>query len=362
MDFSNSRSVLKTFGWKKKGKGRLGAEGFLSVYFYKQYLSDNLNKLLSNDKDSVGFNHFYKKYKEYYPNNKIPNKEFLEWFIGFTEGDGSFITTNNNEFFVVITQSESDLNILNYIKDNLKMGNIMLQSKKNKVYRLSIRKKLDIYLICLIFNGNMVLPSRQQRFLQFLIAYNEYIIKYANDKFQIISPINKCVLPSLKGNWISGFTDAEGCFSCSILSNSNVNYRVRFILSQKWDINKHVLEHILLLFSSQKFSPKNPSVNTGAYSILNPSIDSGEISKLSEDIPLIGSVVPHSLKYNWELRINGLKNCSIILSYFDEHPLLTKKGISYKKFKDILERIKNKEHMDPIKRQNLKRLAKDINK
>lgn len=57
---------------------------FLSVYFNLQYLSENLNKLLSNDKDSVGFNEFYKKYKEYYPNNKIPNKEFLEWFIGFT--------------------------------------------------------------------------------------------------------------------------------------------------------------------------------------------------------------------------------------------------------------------------------------
>lgn len=228
----------------------------------------------------------------------------------------------------------------------------MLESKKNKIYRLAIRKKLDIYLICLIFNGNMVLPSRQQRFLQFLIAYNKYIIKYANNKFQILNPINKCVLPSLKGNWISGFTDAEGSFSCSIFSNSNENYRVIFKLSQKWDINKHVLEHILYLLFTQKYP-----INTD-----NIVFFPGERNKYSEDISLIGTVVPHSLKYTWELRINGLNNCMKILSYYDEHPLLSKKSISYKNFKEILERINNKEHMDPIKRQNLKRLSKGIDK
>jgi hypothetical protein len=78
------------------------------------------------------------------------------------------------------------------------MGNIIIQSKKNKTYRYVIRKKSDIYLICLLFNGNMVMPTRQQRFLQFLIIFNEYILKYKNNKYSIIKPLNYCILPTLE--------------------------------------------------------------------------------------------------------------------------------------------------------------------
>lgn len=296
----------------------------------------NLNKFINKNK-KFNLNLFYEEYEKLYPNNKKPNKEFLEWLIGFTEGDGSFIATKNKELFFVITQSESDLNILNLIKNNLNIGNINIQSNKNKTYRYVIRKKSDIYLICLLFNGNMVMPTKQQRFIQFLIILNEYIIKYKNNKYNIIEPLNYCILPSLKDSWLAGFTDAEGCFTCSILSNSNNAYRIRYILTQKWDINKEILEYILNIWSKS-------------------------IYQKNDNIKLIGSIVPHSIENYWEIRINGLKNCLIILDYFDNYPLLSKKKYSYILFKEILIKLTNKEHLNPITRKDLIILAKKVNK
>lgn len=68
----------------------------------------------------------------------------------------------------------------------------------------------------------------------------------------------------------------------------------------------------------------------------------------------IGSIVPHSIKDVWELRINGLNNCLLILTYFDKYSLNTIKKDSYIKFKSILNRIKNKDHLNPILRKEIK--------
>ncbi len=42
-----------------------------------------------------------------------------------------------------------------------------------------------------------------------------------------------------------------------------------------------------------------------------------------------GSVVPHSVSNVWELRVNGVKNCKGLFTYFDEYNLITKKKDSY---------------------------------
>jgi hypothetical protein len=71
------------------------------------------------------FSAFYSKFSENYPGLKQSTYKFLEWFIGFSEGEGSFILAKN------------------------------------------------IFLICLLFNGNIVSPARKARFLTFLSSFNE---------------------------------------------------------------------------------------------------------------------------------------------------------------------------------------------
>lgn len=273
------------------------------------------------------FNAFYEKYNELKPLNKKPSKEFLEWFIGFFEGDGSFILAKRGDISLCIVESEKDKEILEYIKTTLNMGNVIQDSKKNKTLKWVVNKQRDINLLCLILNGNLVLPIRLIKFSQFLGKLNEKKLKNNED---IIILKNNVILPRLNDHWLSGFTDAEGCFTISILSNST-SYRIRYILSQKYEANKYVLVHILSLFN--KIGDKN-----------------------------IGSIEPHTIEDNWELRINGLNNNLVILNYFDNYPLLSKKKESYIKFKELCLLIKEKKHLIPSERIRLIKLSKLINK
>ena len=62
---------------------------------------------------------FYIKYKAYFPKNTIPSSNFLTWFIGFSEGEGSFIVNNRGDLAFVVTQSTSDIKVLHFIQETL---------------------------------------------------------------------------------------------------------------------------------------------------------------------------------------------------------------------------------------------------
>ena len=175
------------------------------------------------------FSSFYNVYFQIYPNKPKPSRYFLEWLIGFTEGDGSFTVTKRGDLQFVITQSTSDVQVLYFILNNLGFGKVIQQSKSSKTHRFVVQDIQNLLLVCLIFNGNMVFFTRNLRFLSFLSAYNELSLRM---KLNIIRPVMETILPTLQDSWLAGFTDAEGCFTLSLLSNSTA-YRFRFILSQK---------------------------------------------------------------------------------------------------------------------------------
>lgn len=70
----------------------------------------------------------------------------------------------------VISQSSEDIRILEYIKQNLSFGKIIKQGKRT--HRFVAQSILEIYMILLIFNGNLILPTRQKSFLTFLNTFN----------------------------------------------------------------------------------------------------------------------------------------------------------------------------------------------
>jgi hypothetical protein len=49
---------------------------------------------------------------------------FLTWFIGFSEGDGSFVVAFRGDLHFVITQHSDDAQVLFYIKKQLGFGHI----------------------------------------------------------------------------------------------------------------------------------------------------------------------------------------------------------------------------------------------
>src|ERR1700749_3270333 len=60
---------------------------------------------LSNSNNSFNFTNFYSTYSKTYPKKPLPSNKILEWLIGFTEGDGSFIVTKRGELQFVISQN-----------------------------------------------------------------------------------------------------------------------------------------------------------------------------------------------------------------------------------------------------------------
>lgn len=166
------------------------------------------------------FNNFYLEYNKIYPNTKVPSTSFLEWFVGFTEGDGSFIVSGNLMF--IITQSTVDIQVLNYIEQELGFGRVIKQGHKTS--RFIVQDISNLYILTQLFNGNIVFPSKQNSFFEFVHHFN----KLSN--FPTVATISSLILPTYYDNWFCGFTDAEGCFTCSLLGNSTA-YRFRFLLA-----------------------------------------------------------------------------------------------------------------------------------
>ena len=176
------------------------------------------------------FNLFYSLYVKRFPNTKIPSKSFLEWLIGFTEGDGSFVLNSRGTPVFVITQSTSDIQILHYIQQTLGFGRVIKQGSSTS--RFVVEDIASITLLVALFNGNLVFPLKQASFSRFLNAFNN---RSKDTKVMFISTL---ITPTLNDNWLCGFTDAEGCFTCSLLGNSKA-YRFRYMLAQLGFVNKN---------------------------------------------------------------------------------------------------------------------------
>jgi hypothetical protein len=255
-------------------------------------------------------------------NKKAPNNKFLTWLIGFTEGDGSFvISKNRNSLQFVITQSTEDIDILKYIQENLGFGKVIKQGKRTSRYVIQDLK--NIYLILLLFNGNIVLPSRKKNFKDFLDIFNQKVVKGKIKGLEQAQLINSEILPCLTNSWLSGFTDAEGCFTVSFLKNSNA-FRLRYIVSQKGDSNLPILSQLILLFQA-------------------------------------GALEAHSIKSNYSYIFSGEKNCYKIYDYFYNFPLKTKKLNSFELWKEIHNAITKKEHLNLELRNNLIEVARKVN-
>jgi hypothetical protein len=283
-----------------------------------------INTLVSESKDeneTFDFTLFFEKYNKYFNNSrKFPEIEFLTWFIGFSEGDGSFVVNNRNELSFIITQATEDEQILQLIQNKLGLGRVIKQGKRTSRY--IVEKKQELELINSLFNGNIILPSKKENFNKFLSIFNKKAVK-GQILLDSIEPIKSNILPSLSNSWLTGFTDAEGCFTVSFLSNSRA-FRLRYLITQKGDINVPVLSNLILLFKT-------------------------------------GVIEAHSKKSNYSYIINGEKACYNVYDYFDNYPLKTKKLKSYLLWKEIHKHITNKDHLDPDLRFQLIEMATKVN-
>jgi hypothetical protein len=284
-----------------------------------QHLFLNTSALLTVAVTVIGaatpfrFNAFYSLYTQRFPNAPVPSQSFLEWLVGFSEGDGSFTVSSRGTSIFVITQGTNDIQILEYIKNTLGFGRVIKQGPNTS--RFVVEDIASVALLIALFNGNLVFPLKQASFALFLEAFN-------TRAKAVVAFIPTLVTPTFDDFWLAGLSDAEGSFNCSFLGNS-IAYRFRFMLAQKGAINLSVLMHIT---------------------------------------SLIGGVVrPHSQPGVNEITVNGARNMERVFKYFDTHSLLTKKAESYRLWREVHVAIVNGEHLTPISRELLKAKAATIN-
>ena len=270
--------------------------------------------------DNFNFTLFDKKHKAYLPKHIVPSSNFLTWFIGFSEGEGCFTVNNRGDLAFIITQSTTDIGVLHYIKETLGFGKVISQSLKCSRYVTQSKKEIDI--IISIFNGNTVLPTRQKELDLFIKGFNNWSSK-GNIRLEPYIYINNTILPSLNNSWLAGFTDGEGCFTCSIGDKKGFSFN--FSIAQKGENNLVVLQELCVLFKG-------------------------------------GIVSNHHVKDVYEYRIAGVNACPNVFNYYNEYTLLTKKSISYTLWKDIHQDLAAKHHLDPEKKLLMKEKARMINK
>ena len=256
---------------------------------------------------------------------KKVNKQFLQWFIGFTEGDGSFIVSKDKIYFD-ITQSISDIQVLYYIKKELGFGKILMRKEGNRnVGVFYVSSKENFTRLIHIFNGNLCTHYKKEQFKVWLTTYNK--------QYHMEIPFkDKLVKPSLHSGWISGFVDAEGCFYGRVKNCSTSKLRraphLTFQVSQKeFDIIKTLRDVFL---------------NTDSLDLKNVSYDK------SWD--------------GWTFHCSSFTKLKVIINYFSRYKLKTKKSLSFTKWCKIHDMVLNKKHLTLEGLNKIDLLTKDVNK
>jgi hypothetical protein len=274
-----------------------------------------------DDNDNSNYNNYIEKKPLHKPSI---NPDFLDWFIGFTEGDGSFIISNNKIYFD-ITQTLSDIQVLYYIKKELGFGQILIRKEPNRnVGVFYVTGKENFLRLVSIFNGNLVTNYKKEQFKKWLIQYN---LQY-NDN---INYKNTFINLSLNKAWLSGFIDAEGCFTARIKSCKLKEIpELSFSITQK---DKEVLEIIKNLF------------------IIN------------QELNIKYKYVTFDKSWEgWRLNISSIKHLKNIILYLTKFNLKTIKHIAFLRWYKIYSLINFKDHLTKEGLEKIRKLSLNFNK
>ncbi len=283
----------------------------------------------------------------YYFNEKFKNdNNWLSWFIGFLEGDGAILEHKGRSYFVI---TQKDDTVLHEICETLKIGKVkhFYDNEGNRKYsRYIVSENNGIFLLYLLLNGNLVLQSRVNQLTKWNIALNNaskfnYCLFYTKE---IPSFVDSTKEPNLKDAWLSGFTDAEGCFSVKIANEKGLFYvSVLFILDQK--NAPEVLNKIGSLFSENKKAKlRTPNINH--YLELNNN-----------------TIKPCNNMFRLTFYCNDIKkNTSYkILNYFNTYKLKTSKKESFHIWGEILDIVLGKQPLSPENLSKVRKLRHNMN-
>lgn len=287
---------------------------------------------------------FRKNFSFFFKKEFSKNYAWLSWFTGFLEGNGAILEHKGRASFVL---TQKDDKVLQEISEVLKIGAVkhFYDKDGNRKYsRYIVSENNGIYLLYLLLNGNIVLQARLNQLRNWHTALNnapkfDFSLFYSKSLPDFVTD---SLEPTLEDAWLSGFTDAEGCFAVKINNAKHKFYiQVIFILDQKnaeLDLNKMAL----LLNATAK--AKLRTVN--------------KIIKQKEPATNINTM------FRLSLYCNDRKKpiFSNIDNYFNKYPLKTSKRESFKRWKQIFEIVANKQPLLPETLKLVRSIRHNMNK
>jgi hypothetical protein len=130
----------------------------------------------------------------------------------------------------------------------------------------------------------------------------------------------------LTPDWVVGFVDGEGCFFVGIQRNPTV--KIGFQIIPEFRIVQHKRD-IDVLHGLKKF------------------FGFGRVCQNHAD--------------RWELRIRRLEQLREVVTFFEQHPLRTKKRVDAHKFADVIRLMEEGRHLTNEGLSEIKRIAASMN-
>lgn len=291
----------------------------LSLYSLK----DNKQSVSETTRETSFFA-FRAYYNTLFKNRDHISDEWLTWFIGFAEGDGAIQTYDGGKRMrFVLTQKESDILYKIQYKFNIGVVKHFPQGKsgkKNDFYRWMVDNPSHILLLAFLFNGNLAKSNRIKQLALWVDALNN---RFGSESIKLN---NTPITVTLKNAWLSGFTDAEGCFNVSITANSRYILghviKMGYILDQKDSV---ILNKLCELFGFGKVTLKSGTDNVYRYTV------------------------------------TGFKTLNDVITYFELFPLQTKKALSFEKWLIVHNQVSNKLYLTDEGLSQIRILQKQIN-
>lgn len=276
------------------------------------------------------------------------SENFLEWFIGFFEGDGFLgftkVGTSNRLVFSICQKEKS---IIEKIAYTFGFGGVYFFKRNNQTYwRWCLNSKSAIESIAFLLSGNLILKHRQNQFLEWVeVGQKKDMFKPPfNTKKPWLAQIN------LTNAWLSGFIDAEGCFYAV--------FRNRYLTLKEFDFQNSL--------DFQKFCESKPNLQqkmtlTQCASPENLSVFQHILNLFKSSSSVLTFKSKFQTNHYIRIEFTSLKSQDLIVKYLSEYKLKTVKHISYRRWWRVYLRRKNKAHLSSKGVKRLYRLVKAIN-
>jgi hypothetical protein len=236
---------------------------------------------------------------------KNTSSKFLEWFVGFVEGVGSFEMSEKRCAFII---NQKDEVLLHIIRSTLGFGSVTQQTNYLKdgscstYWRFSVYNYESCVRLAAIFNGHLILDKVNTRFHNWLDKLDRNI-QYESNRVDC----------NLNNGWLSGFIDAEGGFHARLRKNSRMQTKLQF--QHKY-------------YVSQK----------GEFKLLS------QIKEVCETTSSVYTFEQNGETYN-RIDMCSFHSAALILSYLKKYPCRGRKRLAIVFYRRLLGYCERQEHL-----------------